>query len=130
MKFNKFNKSNSFDYNKRIRLNDTINNKMNYYNPSVECLKKIIKKDPNYIIKTRSEFKHKFPEIKHSLDDVEHIELEELLINMYKNYPTDINMDDFEEKCLKEDIREIIIHKDCPDIVVNYCTVFLARRIL
>lgn len=125
MKFNKFN---SFNYNKKIRLNDTFNKTR--YNPSVECLKKIIKKDPNYIIKTRSEFKHKFPEIKYSLDDVEHIELEELLIELYKNYPFDINMDDFEEKCLKEDISEIIIHQDCPDIVVNYCTIFLARRIL
>jgi hypothetical protein len=126
----KFNKSNNLNYNKRIRLNDTINNKMNYYNPSLKCLKNKIKKDPNYIIKTRSDFKQKFPEIKYSLDDIEHIELEELLIKIYKNYPADINIDDFEEECLKEDIREIISHSDCPYIVVNYCTIFLARRIL
>ena len=85
--------------------------------------------NPNYISSIRKEFKEKFPAIKNSLDNVEHIEIEELLIDLYKNYPYGMDFGMFEVKCLKQDIREIIYHKDANSDIISYCIVFMSRHI-
>lgn len=102
-----------------INSNKSINMKNNYikYN------------NPNYISSIRKEFKEKFPAIKNSLDNVEHIEIEELLIDLYKNYPYGMDFGMFEVKCLKQDIREIIYHKDANSDIISYCIVFMSRHI-
>lgn len=124
MKFNRFDKfdkkSMKISIPKSIKVNIPKNNSINTKN---------INNNPNYIIKIRKEFKEKFPYIKYSLDNVEHIELEELLIDLYENYPIGMEIGLYEANCLKDDIRRIVYHKDSNSDIVKYCVLFMSRHI-